>query len=211
MDMFTRDMVLQGPPAEVRQWAGDIAAAFTDATGRQVATWQGLAGGTAGRITWAMAIEGIEDSLALTVQAMADQAYLDAIEDGRHLFGGNSALDTVHARVNGELGEDASRPGNLIGVIQATARAGHLGEALGWAVEAADFGQRAHGHEVAVMNPRLGTFSQVTFLTLFKDAAEAQKADSRLRSDPDYGKLLARGGPHFVDASASQQLYLRIA
>lgn len=208
MELFTRDMVLSGPPADVRAWAVGIADAFEAATGRHVNTWTSVAGGIAGHYSWGYQVDGAAEIIANSMTAMADEAYLAKVEEGRQFFDGQPR-DTIY-RAFADMGEDRTRVGNIAMITQATAKAGSLGHAVGWGMEISEYVQRLTGLYNVLLGSPAGPYSTLVWMGIAKDAQEADQADRLMRSDDEYLKLIARGGDFFQDGSANTQLFLRV-
>lgn len=208
MKMFTRDMVLNGPPVAVREWAVGIARAYEEVTGQELAVWTSLAGGTSGHHTWSMPVAGAATVTEAAQQALADDGYLAMIEEGRGFFVGQPH-DTIY-RAYTPVPEGRGEPGNVAVVTSATAAAGSLGAAVGWGIEAAEYVARVADVETVLLGSSAGTFGRLTWMTVVEDAAAADAMDDATSEDEGYRKLVARGGPNFVDGSARTQLFLRI-
>ena len=208
MELFTRDMVLAGPPARVRQWAVEIADAFEAVTGRHVNTWTSVAGGISGHYSWGYQIDGSAELIEHSTTALGDDDYLAKLEEGRQYFDGQPR-DTIY-RAFGQLGEDQTRVGNVAMITQATAKAGSLGHAVGWGMEISDYVQRLTGVYNVLLSSPAGSFSTLTWMAIAKDAAQADEADRTMRADDEYLKLIARGGDFFQDGTGHTQLFLRI-
>lgn len=208
MELFARDAVLAGPPAEVRTWATEIADAFMEATDRHVNCWTSIVGGVAGHYSWSMQVDGSAELVDNTMKALDSQTYLAKLEEGRHFLTGQPT-DTLY-RAYQPLGEDKTRVGSVAAVTQATSKAGSLGAAVGWGIEASEYVQRFTGLPTVLLGETAGKFSRLTWLTIAKDVAGSDEADRAVTEDDEYRKLIARGGDHFVDGSARQQVFLRI-
>lgn len=208
MELFTRDLVLSGPPADVRQWAVEIAEAFEAATGRQVDVWTSIAGGVAGHYSWGYQVDGSAELVSNSMTALSDAAYLAKVDEGRQFFDGRPR-DTLY-RAYGQLGEDRTRVGNVAMITTATAKAGSLGHAVGWGMEISDYVQRLTGVYNVLLSSPAGSFSQLTWMGIAKDPAQADAADRQMRTDDEYLKLISRGGEFFQDGSGHTQLFLRI-
>ena len=208
MKMFTRDMILNGPPVAVREWAVGIARAYEEVTGNDLAVWTSLAGGINGHTTWSMPVEGAATLTAAAEQAFADEGYLARIEEGRGFFRGEPH-DTLY-RAYTPVPDGRGEPGNVAVVTSATAAAGNLGAAVGWGMEAAEHVAKVAGVETVLLGNSAGSFSRLTWITVVEDAAAADAMDDATSDDEGYRKLVARGGPYFVDDSARTQLFLRI-
>lgn len=208
MELFSRDMVLTGPPADTRTWAVEIAAAFEQATGRHVNTWMCVNGGTPGHFSWGYQVDGNADALANGMKAMEDADYRAKIEEGRQFFDG-PARDTLY-RAFGPLSEDQTRVGNAAQITRATAKAGSLGHAVGWGMEISDYVARTTGMYNVLLSSPYGPFSELTWMGIAKDVAQADEADRKIRQDDEYLKLIARGGDFFQDGSGHTSLFLRI-
>ena len=208
MKMFTRDLVLMGPPVAVRDWATSVAESFEATTGHAVAVWTSIAGGTNGHHTWSMPVEGSAQLVEATMTAFADEGYLAKVEEGRSHFAG-PPQDTLY-RAYTPVPDGEGGPGNVAMVTTAVAGAGSLGEAVGWGVEAAGHVSKLTGIPTVLMGSSAGGFSRLTWIGVAEDAAAADAADDAIQADDEYRKLIARGGQHFVDGSARSQVFLRI-
>lgn len=209
--MLTRDAVLMGPPTQVRGWAVGVAAAFEEATGRRVGVWSSIVGGVAGHVTWSMALSGAADMMQLTAAAFDDDAYLASVEEGREFMVG-PAKDTLYRPyTEADFDPDQGEAGNVAVVTTATARAGSLGEAVGWGLEAAEYVGQLTGIPTVLLGNAAGRFSRLTWMGVAEDGAAADAAQDAWASDDGYRKLVARGGDHFVDGSARTQMFARLA
>ena len=208
MEMFTRDVLLSGPPADVRAWAIGIAESFGEATGRTPEVWTCIAGGTIGHHTWSMPCDGSAELIELSMQALADEAYLAKIEEGRPFFVGQPR-DTIHRAFN-DVGPADSEPGHVCNVTTAVASAGSLGQAVGWGLETAEYVTRLTGVDAAFLGTAAGNFSRLTWMSVVDSARKADEATRTINADDGYLKLIGRGGQYFVDGSARTMLFLRV-
>lgn len=208
MEMFARDMVLTGPPTEVRSWAVRIAESFGEATGRTPEVWTSVVGGTAGHHSWTLPCDGSAEIIGLTMQALGDEDYLATIEEGRQYFMGQPRDSLYRALNAGEPAE--SEPGHVCSVTTAVAEAGSLGHAVGWGLEASEYLTRLTGVAIGFLGMAAGGFSRLTWMSVFESAARADEVDRQINSDEEYLKLIGRGGQYFVNGSARSQLFLRI-
>lgn len=209
MELFTRDMVLSGPPSQVRTWAIEIAEVFEATTGRHVNTWTSVVGGTSGHHSWGYQVDGAAEVVEHSMTALADEAYLAKVEEGREFFTGQPS-DTLY-RAHGELGEDQTRPGNVAYITQAVARSGALVHAVGWGLEASEYVQQVTGLYNVLLGEAAGSFARLTWMGIAKDMAQADEAQRTINNDDGYLKLIARGGEFFETGSARTQFFLRIA
>lgn len=209
MELFARDMILSGPPSDVRTWATEVAESFEAVTGRHVNVWTSVVGGRAGHYSWGYQVDGAAEIVEHTMAALADEDYLAKIEEGREFFT-DQPTDTLY-RAYGELGEDRTRPGNVAYVTQAVAEAGALGHAVGWGIEASEYVQRVTGLYNVLLGEAAGDFARLTWMGIAKDMAQADEAQRTINSDDGYLKLIARGGEFFQTGSARSQFFLRIA
>lgn len=208
MELFTRDMLLTGPPVDVRGWAVDIAQSFGAATGRTPEVWACVVGGTIGHHTWSMPCDGAAELIELSMQALADEAYLAKIEEGRKFFVGQPR-DTLHRAFN-DIDPVDSEPGYVCSVTTAVAAAGSLGHAVGWGLEAAEYVGNLTGVSAAFMGAAAGNFSRLTWMSVVDSARRADEANRTMNADDGYLKLIGRGGQYFVDDSARTALFLRV-
>lgn len=209
MELFTRDLVLAGPPSEVRAWAGRIAEAYGGVTGKQPAVWVSIAGGTVGHHTWSMPVEGTGEIVDLSMQVLQDADYLAAVEEGRPFFQG-APKDSLYRPFVGTPAFE-TEVGNVCLVTAADAKAGHIGDAVGWGLEMAQHVTQLTGIEQVLLGNAAGSYSRLTWMGVAQDAREADQADRRARADDGYQKLIARGGGLFADRSGRSQWFLRIA
>lgn len=209
MELFTRTAVLEGPPMAAREWAAEIAQAYTAACGKEVAVWSHVVGGTPGTMTWALELDGAAELLELSAVALADEAYLATIERGRdHLTG---AMTDTMLRAFGHPSAYEGGPGDVCRVNTAVSQSGSLGHAVGWGLEIAEYVSRFTGIETNLWGTTAGRFSRLTWIAITDDARAADEADRSLNRDDEYLKLIARGGGYFQDGSARSTLFARIA
>lgn len=208
MELFTRDMVLMGPPLQVQAWAIGIAESFGEATGRTPEVWTSVVGGRVGHHSWTMPCDGSAEVLELGAAAFADEPYLARIEEGRQFFTG-PPRDTLHRPLNGTEYRE-SEPGNVCNVTTAVAEAGSLGHAVGWGMEVADYLSTLTGESIGFMGSAGGSFSRLTWLSVLDSARRADEVRRTIDTDDEYLKLLSRGGQFFVDGSARSQLFVRV-
>ena len=209
MELFTRDAVLAGPPADVRAWAVGVAEAFEASTGKQINTWTSVAGGTTGHYSWGAQVDGAAEVLDNNMTALADEDYLARVEEGRQFLTGQPR-DTLY-RAFGDLGEDQTRPGNIAYITTATAQAGSIGDAVGWGLEVSEYVQRVTGLYSVLLGTAAGPFAALTWMGIAKDMDAADQAQRTINADEGYLKLIARGGDYFQSGSARTQYFLRIA
>lgn len=207
MELFTRDLVLFGPAAEINAWVTKVSESFEEKTGRETAVWVSMAGGKLGHHTWSMAVDGSADLLDLRMRVLGDADYLSTVEEGRHLFRG-TPYDTLY-RPYGDAPIRMGAAGSVCTVTRADAAAGQLGEAVGWGLEIAHHVETLTGVPTVLMSSPAGHFSRLTWLAVAEDARTADEADRQARADDGYRKLLARGGSLFVPGSGRSQWFLR--
>lgn len=209
MDMFMRVAQLRGDPRDIQAWVEQVTDAYRAATGTDVAAWASLVGGTAGRWTWTQTVDGAAEVAANGAAAVADDAYVSSLEQGRHLLVG-VAHDLLLESV-GAVEPQEPEPGAATEVTTAVAAPGHIGAAISWGLEINEHVAMVTGLPASMFLNGYGRFSTLTWMAPAPDLAALDTARRRLRDDDGYNKLLARGGSLFVGGSGRRQLVVRRA
>lgn len=84
---------------------------------------------------------------------------------------------------------------------------GHVGSALGFAREVAALIKTKTGVEVSVAMPVAGNPNRVAWTAHFESLGDYGSTMDRLRSDAQYGELVAKGALNFIPGSVFDEIW----
>jgi hypothetical protein len=210
MKLFTRRVLLVGPPAETLAYATDMRTFVSDRIGREVALWSALFGAPLGTMSYATRVAGIADLRAATQGLQADPEYLAKVVAGRDYLAA-PAEDSIGVPIHGVLGDQSPPVGSFAGITTAQIANGQYGEAFAWAIDVANHVESASGIPVMVLSSQYGPFGTVTWIGVSADAEGVDASNDALMGDEGYLKLLGSAGDLFLPGSGQQMLATRIA
>lgn len=210
MQLFSRRILLAGPPAETMGYATDMRAFAAELTGRDIALWFGMFGEPAGTFVYATRVEGVADVQSMMTTILGNEEYLAKAAAGAGYLAAPSQ-DTLAKPIHGELGEESPPVGAVAQITTATIANGRYSEAFGWGVEMAKHSESVTGVRTMFLASRFGAFGTVSWIGVSADGATVDAANDALWSDADYMKRLGDAGDLFVEGSGRQALVTRIA
>lgn len=210
MQLFSRRVLLSGPPAETMGYATDMRAFAADKTGRDIALWYGMFGGPVGTFVYATRVEGVGDVQSMMTGLLGDDEYLAKAAKGAGYLAAPSE-DSIAVPIHGELGEESPPVGAVAQITSATIANGQYAEAFAWGVEMAQHSESVTGVPTMFLANRFGSFGGVTWIGVQADGAGVDAANDALWSDAEYMKRLGAAGHLFAEGSGHQALVTRIA
>jgi hypothetical protein len=210
MQLFSRRVLMAGPPSRIMEYATDMRAYVTDRTGREIALWQGVFGGPVGTFVYAMRVEGLADYRALSASLLGDSGYHQKIASGADLMAG-PAEDTLATPIHGELGNESPPVGAFAQITTAVIANGHYEEAFGWGVDMAQHVESITGVRTMFLANVFGAFGSVTWIAVTPDAEGVDAANQAMWSDSEYMKRLGDASHLFLPGSGHEALVTRIA
>lgn len=209
MQLFTRNVLMTGAPAEIMAYSTDMRAYVAEKTGREIGLWSNLFGAPVGTMAYTVRVEGLADLQAATSTLVEDPAYHQKLADGRALVGGPS-MDSIGQPIHGELG--AMPPvGSYAMVTQATMAGGKYLEAIGWGVEIAQHVEKVSGHPTMFLSSSFGGFGDVAWIMVAADAAAVDAAGAAVNGDAEYMESVNGAGDLFIAGSGRRMLTTRVA
>ena len=146
MQLFTRQLMTVGPNA--LGWATEIRGAASDAMGTEVGLWVAGFGAPVGAVAFTARVDGVAD-LAAKAGPLAEHAtYQDLLAKGAEFVAGPPS-DSLATPLHGELG-DPPPVGSYAVVTNAAIANGRYAEAVGWAIDIADYVTSLTGLSVAL-------------------------------------------------------------
>ena len=209
MDLFSRSVIMVGPPAETMAYATDMTAYVSGKVGQEVALWSMGFGAPVGSIGWTARVDGLAGVAAMQSTLMEDPEYHAKLAGGRDFTAGpaNDQLATV---IHGDIG-DPPPVGSVASITSVVIGNGNYAEAVGWGVDMAQHATAVTGTATNFMMQRFGTFGGVTWIAISADMAAADAASAALESDAAYIEKLGAAGDLFVPASGNRAVAVRIA
>jgi hypothetical protein len=209
MQLFSRRVLLAGPPAEIMAYAAGMRAFVSEKTGREVALWSAGFGAPLGTMLYTARVEGLADLAAMTAGLLSDPEYQARLEEGRG-FTAAPAEDSLAQPIHGELG-DPPPVGAVATVTSAVIKGGAFQEAIAWGVDMAQHGESVTGVPTLFTMNSYGPFGTVNWVGVAADPAAADAASAALNGDADYVAKLGALGDLFVDGSGHQVQATRVA
>ena len=129
MYLFTRSVMLAGPPAASTAHAIELCQYASKTMGRDIALWSAGFGAPLGAMVYAMRVEGLADLESAAAPLVADAEYHERLAAGQQFHGG-PAQDSLAQPLFGELGDGSPPVGSVANVTTATMAGGHYGRAV---------------------------------------------------------------------------------
>jgi hypothetical protein len=209
MQLFTRNVMMAGPPAETMGYAMDMREFAAQTTGREIGLWANVFGAPNGSMAYTVRVEGVADLGDATSQLMANPEYQQKLAAGQSMVGGPS-MDTLVQPIHGEMGE-MPPVGSFAVVTRASMANGKYADAVAWGVEIAQHVEQLSGVPVMFVSSVYGGFGDVGWIMSVADAAAVDAATAKINSDPDYLASVNGAGELFIPGSGHQSLTTRIA
>ncbi len=209
MLLFSRLITLTGSPRKSMPWAVGITEYVNAHSSLSVTCWAGNFGYPIGTVAWSSMVESQAALAAGTAGLLADGGYLDMIESAADLVS-SPGQDSLREVLYGTPGEPPA-VGSIATITTATALVDRMADALGWAVEIAQYVEAVIGTPVAVLTDVFGTMGGVTWITSQPDVASADAARAKLNGDGDYLKRISGTKDLFIPGSGHISQATRIA
>lgn len=210
MQLFSRRVLVTGPPSETLAYSADMRAHVSAVLGREVALWAVEFGAPLGTLLYTMRVEGVAEFHELSAKVQADSSYHTKLAEGDAYVGG-PAEDNLLQVLFGELGDDHPPVGSVAAITTATIANGAYEAAIGWGVEMAEHVTKVAGLPTLFGMPQFGPFGGVTWIGVSEDGAAADAAEAALNADADYLAKLGAAGELFAEGSGMRSLATRIA
>lgn len=209
MQLFSRRVLLVGPPSETVPYATEMREFVSEAIGREVALWAANFGAPVGTMLYTMRVDGVADLADATSGLMENEEYQRRLADHAHLNGA-PAEDSLGTPIFGELG-DHPPVGSYAQVVSAVIANGMYAEGFAWGAEIAAYVAELTGVPEMFLAGQFGPFGNVTWIAVAPDAATVDRANATTNADAEYMKRLTEARDLFVPGSGQQALVSRIA
>ncbi len=208
MDLFTRSVLMTGPPAAYMEYATSMRSFVSEKLGQDIALWSAAFGAPRGAMVYAARVEGLAGVQAMNAKLLGDAEYMSKLAGASGMT--MPAEDNLLQPLHGELG-DPPPPGAVATVTTAVIANGAYADAIGWGIEMAQLGETVTGMPTIFGMNAFGTFGQVTWINVAADAAAADAAGNAINANADYMGKLGAIGDLFVPGSGHRSLAIRIA
>lgn len=209
MLMFSRVATFTGSPRRVMPWVMGVTE-YVNAHGTMPVTcWAGNFGYPIGTVAWSAMVESQAAVVASTNQLLADPGYLDLLDAAAELIT-TPGQDTLREVVYGTPGEPPP-VGAVATITTATAIVERMADAVGWAVEIAQYVEGVIGTPVGVLTDVFGTMGGITWIGSQPDIAASDAARGKMGADANYLSHVARSKDLFIPGSAHVGQATRIA
>lgn len=209
MLLFSRVVTMTGSPRKVMPWVMQITEYVNSHGTIPVTCWSGNFGYPIGTVAWSAMVESQAALVAATAPLLADSGYLDLLDQAADMSS-IPGQDLLREVLYGTPGEPPA-VGAVATITTATAVADRMGDALGWAVEIAQFVESTIGSPVAVLTDVYGTLGGITWIGSAADAAASDAARAKLAGNADYLKRVEGTKDLFIPGSGRVGMVSRIA
>lgn len=184
----------------------EAAAHASRVTGKPIATWTTVYGGSLAGVGWSMRIDSLAENGALLAKLEADRNYTNLVASARGYFEGpveDSVSQIVSAHGDGNIG-------NYVQLTQAQCAAGRIAEAMAWGADMTALVFKLTGLNSSMVRSMFGPWAQLGWITNAETLADVDRANDATSSNPEYIERIDQGGELFVTGSASSRLLRKI-
>lgn len=211
MHLFSRTVTLRGNPRDTTAWAKDMCALVNDRSPFDVSLWQAMFGVPVGTLAFSMIVESRAAFAAGQLQLLADDEYLDMIDDGMEYVTTppEDRLVSMLHHAGGELRR--ADVGSAATIVAAQVEVDRTADAITWSVGMADLVAGITGYPVHLGTVEHGPFGELQWTSTGPDIAEIDRTGDLLAKDEDYIGRFSQATGLFVPGSGRQLLAVRIA
>ncbi len=184
----------------------EAAAYASKTTGKPIATWSTVYGGSLADVGWSMRVESLAENGALLAKLEADRNYANLVASARGYFEGpvqDSISQVVTAHGDANLG-------NYVQVVQAQCAPGRIADAMAWGADMNALVFKLTGLNSTMVRPLFGPWAGLGWILNAESLADLDRANAATSSDPEYIERIDQGGELFVTGSASSRLLRKI-
>lgn len=211
MHLFSRVATLTGGVRRPLEWATEVTAQVNSTIDLEVSLWTANFGFPVGTVSWSAMVESRQQLADETAKLMGDDDYLSMVEKGQE-FATTPAEDHLRTVVHMTSEPEGAAPvGSAAEIITAAPAGGKIGEAMTWGVGMADRFASVTGADSAFMADAYGSFGQMTWISVFPDAAAVEAAAEATMADADYMAAVDGAGELFQPGSGQRGLVTRMA
>ena len=209
MLLYSRLVTLTGSPRQIMPWATEITAYVNAHTDLDVSLWAVDYGYPIGTLAWSARLESQAALVAATGPLLADDGYLDLLEAAATLIaapGQDSLRDLVY-------GTPSEPPplGSIARLTTATAEVDRIGDAMGWAVEIAQYVEGVMDSPVSVFTEMFGGMGRIVWIGSQSTIVAAESAAAKMVGDTGYLSRMVSSKGLFIPGSGHVTQATRVA
>jgi hypothetical protein len=190
MLLFSRVVTPTGSPRKVMPWVVDITAYVNANSPLEVTCWAGTFGYPIGTVAWSTFVDSQATLAAATSALLSQDGYFDRL-DAAAEFVTTPGQDLLREVVYGSPA-DPPPVGAVAQITTATALVDRLADAVGWAVEIAQYLEGVIGSPIGVLTDVYGTIGSISWIGVVPDAAASDASRAKIAADTSYlGRLVA--------------------
>ncbi|MEY2401366.1 MAG: hypothetical protein QOJ08_1477 [Ilumatobacteraceae bacterium] len=174
-----------------------------------VTCWAGTFGYPIGTVAWSAMVESQAQLVAGTTQLLADDGYLDLLEEAADLIT-TPGEDTLRELIYGTPG-DPPPIGSVAAITTAVAMVDRLADAIGWAVEIGQFVESTVDAPIIVLTDVFGAMGGITWILAQPDFVASDGGRAKLVGNADYLKQISGSKDLFIPGSGHIGQATRIA
>ncbi|HEX2785963.1 MAG TPA: hypothetical protein VHN36_20490 [Ilumatobacteraceae bacterium] len=171
-------------------WVVDITAYVNANSPLEVTCWAGTFGYPIGTVAWSTFVDSQATLAAATSALLSQDGYFDRL-DAAAEFVTTPGQDLLREVVYGSPA-DPPPVGAVAQITTATALVDRLADAVGWAVEIAQYLEGVIGSPIGVLTDVYGTIGSISWIGVVPDAAASDASRAKIAADTSYlGRLVA--------------------
>ena len=209
MLLYSRIVTLTGSPRQIMPWATEITAYVNAHTDLHVSLWAADFGYPIGTMAWSARVESQAAFVGAIAPLLADDGYLDLLETAATLVSAPGE-DSMRELVYGTPGEPPPL-GAVARLTTATAEADRIGDAIGWAVEIAQYVAGVMESPVSVFTEMFGGMGRIVWIGSQANIVAAEAAAAKGAGDVGYLSRLAASKGLFIPGSGHVTQATRVA
>lgn len=212
MLLFGREIQLNGSHMrEAIAHATHMAEYVTQTNGVPVSLWTTVYSPNAGTLVFTASVPDMTALEAAMDKLMVDDGYHNLVEEGMPYFIPGTLQDRLVTIVHPiEISPERQRAVNYLRTIRSNAVVSRIADAVEVGVQIATRAEELTGSPALFGVEETGPFVGVLWAYGYADAAEADRFNAQVATDPGLGELLGRTKDLFIAGASARTLYRRL-
>ena len=209
--LFNRSVRLRpGRLPDAIDWATRITEKVNVIDEGAVALWMPVLSAQAGTLSWSRVVEDLSQLMAAEEKLMADQGYLDLVEEGTQFASADGHDDSLVRLVHAD--PDGVETAQYASITTAVLAPGNAATGIALGVEMAERIKAVTGRPTSFGASVTGAFGEVGWIMLSDSIEQVQHVTESLAGDADWLKLMdAKASKAFVIGAASRRITRKVA
>lgn len=211
MYLFVRSARLgPGRLAEAMTWAVNVTEKVNQISETPVSLWSTVLSPRVGTLSWTTVVEDLEVLEATDAKLMADNGYLQLVNEGATFASGDAIDDGLAQLVVADL-DSSGTPPAYVSVVQSALAPGAMASGIELGVEICQKVKKITACPCSFGVASTGPYGGVLWFTGFASMAELQRSEEALNGDADFVELIdAKASKAYVVGVTTQAIHRRI-